>query len=267
MTIPWLHQFPIWLTGGLLLVVLFLALEIGFRAGLRQHRRRREELDKAEQSDVTLASVLALLGLMLAFTYAFSLSRYDLRKQANVDEANAIGTAFLRADLAPEPERSELRERLLEYARTRVGTPEAALTAQEIQEAVARSLAAQAKLWPAVRELSGSDVAAPVKVSIAQAVNEVLDAHTTRLKFALDRLPTVVFALLVFIAAFALGVAGYNVALQGYVHRWRMSGFALILGVLMLIITDFDRPLSGFIQVSQYGILSLVEDMESALDK
>lgn len=104
-------------------------------------------------------------------------------------------------------------------------------------------------------------------MAVMQAVNEVLDTHTMRLKAALDRIPSIVFSLLVFIVAFSLGVAGHNVALGGQIHRWRMSGFALILALLIPIITDFDRPLSGFIQVNQYGLTSLVEGMESALGR
>lgn len=261
---PWLHQFPIWVTAGLVVVVLFLALESGFRIGLRQ-RRAREEVNKTEQGDVTLGSILALLGLMLAFTYAFTLSRYDLRKQAVVNEANAIGTAFLRADLAAEPVRTELRERLLEYARTRVVRSEAALTRREWQPWMERSSAAQAKLWPATVRVLEGDIPAPIQMSIVQAVNGVLDADTKRMKVVFDRLPGIVFALLLFIAAVALGGAGYNTAVQGQLHRWRKSVLALVLTALMLIITDFDRPVSGSIQVSQRALLLLVKDMELAL--
>jgi hypothetical protein len=264
MNIPWLHQFPLWVSAVLLLVVFSLALESGLRAGLRQYRSR-EDGGKTEQGDLTLNSMLILLALMLALTFSFSLSRADLRKQAVLNEANAIGTAFYRADLAAEPARTELRDRLLAYARTRLFKSEGYLTPQLLQQQMARSLDAQAKLWPATVRVLEGDLPAPIQASIVQAINEVLDAHTTRITFAFDRLPWIVMVLLVFISAASLGVVGYNVALGGALYRWRMSTFTLVLAAIILIISDFDRPSSGFIQVSNQSLISLVEDMELAL--
>jgi hypothetical protein len=71
----------------------------------------------ADSRDIAMGSMFALLGLIMAFTYAFTVSRADHRKQAIVNEANTIGTAFLRVELASEPGRSELRRLLLDYAR------------------------------------------------------------------------------------------------------------------------------------------------------
>jgi len=99
-----------WADAVLFLVVLFVAVEEGFRFGLRHHHAG-SSAEKRTRGDVTLGSMLALLGLMLAFTYAFTLSRANARKQSVVEEANAIGTAFLKADLLPEPGRSEVRAR------------------------------------------------------------------------------------------------------------------------------------------------------------
>jgi hypothetical protein len=265
MDIPWLHQFPLWVSAVLFLVVFSLALESGLRAGLRQHRSR-EDGGKTEQGDLTLNSLLILLALMLALTFSFSLSRADLRKQAVLNEANAIGTAFYRADLAAEPARTELRERLLAYARTRLyKAEEGYLTSQQLQQQIAHSLEAQAKLWPATVRVLEGDLPAPIQASIVQAINEVLDAHTTRITFAFDRQPWIVMVLLLFISAASLGVVGYNVALVGGLYRWRMSIFTLVLAAIILVISDFDRPGSGFIQVSNQSLIALVEDMESAL--
>lgn len=267
MNVPWLHQYPIWLTAGLLLIVLLLALETGIRIGLRR-RRSRGEVDKPKEGDLTLGAMLTILGLLLAFTYAFTLGRYDLRKDAVTNEANAIGTAFLRADLAADPLRSELREQLLEYARTRVIRPKAAFTEEEFQQAIKRSLEAQAKLWPTTRQMMlEGDLPPPIQASIVQAINEVLDAHTTRMKYGFDRLPGMVFALIVLMATAAVGVAAYDAALQGQPHRWRKTLFVLVLVALVLMIVDFDRPLSGYIQISQDSLYSVVKKMESALSK
>src|SRR3989304_2844236 len=99
MDIKILYQMPTWVIGLLFVVVLLGALEAGYRIGRWRERTISEPLGKGEV-DLVLPSMYALLGLMLAFTYTFTLSRADLRKQAVIDEANAIGTAFLRVGMA-----------------------------------------------------------------------------------------------------------------------------------------------------------------------
>jgi hypothetical protein len=262
--IPWLYEIPLWANAVLFLVVLFAAVEIGFRFGLRQHQAKRSA-EKATRGDVTLGSMLALLGLMLAFTYAFTLSRADARKQSVVEEANAIGTAFLKADLLPEPGRSEVRERLLDYARTRVVIREQVKNQSAREKFIARTMAAQSQLWPATKRALQDSPLGPYESSMVQAVNDVLDSHTRRLTAALDHMPEVVTVLLLLIAALSIAVAANNAGLSGRMNRWRMGSFTLILAGLMLIILDFDRPQVGFIMLDERPLSALVEDIENTL--
>lgn len=260
----WLYQQPAWLLGLILLMILLLFLEAGFRIGLR-NRMAREEVDKMLRGDVTLGAMLALLGLMLAFTYAFSLSRADLRKQAIVNETNAIGTAFMRADLVAEPGRSELRQRLLEYARTRVLTAESVENLQQLHQLIERSLEAQGQLWPATKLALQGDAPTPFETSLVEAINAVMDAHTTRLSVGFDQMPALVVFALILIAALSLAGAAHNAGLRGRMIRWRMTAFALIMVILIVMIVDFDQSLRGFIQVSNQSLISLVQDMEAAI--
>jgi hypothetical protein len=202
---------------------------------------------------------------MLAFTYAFTVTRFDARKQAIVDEANAIGTAFLRADLGPEPARTELRTLLVEYARTRA-TPSGTISAK-LQGVLDRTLQLQAKLWPATAQMVKGKPAGPLEVSIVLAINAVLDAHGTRLARLLDRLPTIVLVMLVFITAASLAVAGFNAGISGGVNRVRMTVLTLVLASIIIIIIDFDLPQKGFIRVSQESLLAVIRDMEADLAK
>jgi hypothetical protein len=258
----WLYELPIWVDGTLFLLLFLLTVEGGFRMGFRRHRAAGDEKETV-RGDVTLGSMLALLGLMLAFTYAFSLGRSDMRKQAIVNEANAIGTAFLRADLGAEPGRSELRQGLLEYAQTRAISNE--LYGEELREAIDRSLQAQARLWPATKRALQGDVPGPIQASIVQGVNEVLDTHAIRIAVINDRIPAAVLILLLLTAAGALAVAAYNAGLNGNIHRWRMSAFSLVLAAMMMIIVDFDRGKQGFIRVSNQALEAVVRDMQADL--
>ena len=119
MTYGVLQTIPFWLICLTIIFVLLISLELGFKIGLSQ----REYWKDADTGGgkVVLSSLLLLLGLILAFTYSAGLKRHDMRKQAVNMEANAIGTAYLRADFVNEPERSTLKKQLFEYARKRTG--------------------------------------------------------------------------------------------------------------------------------------------------
>jgi hypothetical protein len=261
--IPWLYDIPLWVVAILFAIVLFLALESGFRIGLRQ-RRATGSPEKKVRGDVTLSSMLALLGLMLAFTYAFTLSRADARKSAVVDEANVIGTAFFKAGFLSEPGRSELRARLLDYARTRVITSKTTRDQKARKALIDRALEAQSQIWPALERALEGKTLGPYETSMVQAINEVLDAQTRRITVAFDRIPPSVSILLLAIAAFSLAVAGSNAGLTGRFNRWRMSGFVIILTALMLLILDFDQPQTGFIRLNNSPIIALIDEMEKA---
>lgn len=264
MSAAWLYELPLWVSGTLILILLLLATEFGFRLGL-SIRRSDEKAADTTRGDVTVGALLALLGLLLAFTYAFSLGRADLRKQAVVHEANAIGTAFLRADLAAEPGRTTLRKRLLEYTRTRLVTYEMANTQEELRQVVQRSLLAQAELWPATKTALQGDIPGPLQASIVSAINGVLDAHTVRLGAGLDKIPGIVLLLIVLVAAISLATAAHNAGLRGNMSRLRMDAFAFVLAALIVIIIDFDMPRHGFIQHSNESLATLIPDMEAAL--
>jgi hypothetical protein len=264
MEFSWLHMWPLWLSGVLLLSLFLVSIEVGLRSGLRIYRLDKEAREAAK-GDILISALLGLLGLLLAFTYGFSLSRYDQRKDAIIAEINAIGTAFYRADLLPEPGRSDLRKALLDYARTRHVTAEMVRTRETIAQTLERSLAAQTELWPATRRALSEDVESPLAVAMITAINRVLDVHTQRTAAGFDTIPSVVLNLLVIVSAFALGVTTYNAALQGNSSRWRTMVFALVLTSLILIIVDFDMPLSGLIRSGTARMDTLIESLEGQL--
>jgi hypothetical protein len=262
----WQYQLPLWVVFFFFLIALLVPIEIGFRLGVRQ-KPKHAEAESETRSDVTLTAMLALLGLMLAFTYSFSLSRADLRKTAIINEVNAINTAFLRADLLPEPGRTEVRDRLFDYAKSRYVEPGTIRTLEELKKVVDHFVAIQSKIWPAVKSAlrQNGNMSTSEKALLVSAINDVLDSHTRKMAVIYDRLPTVVLALLVLIAGSSLGMAAYNLGLRGSFSRWRMTAFALILASLMYVILDYDMMMRGFIQVDQRSLVMLINDMKKAL--
>ena len=258
-----LYNLPVWVAGFMCIAILAVSLEFGFRVGLK----RREHWKDADSGGgaVVLTSMFAVMGLVLAFTYASGVSHYDSRKNAVIIEANALGTAFNRADLVAEPGRTELKTTLLDYARSRVfelGT----ITSDEDRNQVLKStLDELAKIWPATKRVVEQGKAGPIEASLVAAINGVLDAHTIRLAAAIDKLPRVIMWMLVFISSASLAVAGYNAGIQGRMSRWRMSAFVFVLTFLMVVVLDFDRPNDGFVTVSNLSIDSVIKDMEADL--
>ncbi len=250
--------------AGVVFVALLVAVEIGFRFGMWRRQRERDDPEDSG-GDVALSSLLAILGLVLAFTYSAAVHRADARKVAAIDEANAIGTAFLRADLAPESVRTDLRQAILEYGRTRVFVLEEVRGPGGLERALARTAEARSRLWPLVLRIFEQDQVGPVELAVMSSVNEVLDADTTRVAVAFDRLPAGLIGLLVILASVSVGVAGYNSGLDGRLRRWRMAALAGILAILIATILDYDRALRGFFQVSQDAIQATVAEMDRSL--
>jgi hypothetical protein len=259
------YQIPLWAVFLLFLILLLVPLEIGFRSGARK-KRRLADPDAAVRGDVTMTSMLALLGLILAFTYSFCMSRADLRKQAIIAEVNAISTAFVRADRLAEPGRTEVRRVLYEYAVSRHVAPGSIRTMDQVQQFVDRSLEVQSRLWPTVKSALGQEgeITDPEKALLVAAINQVVDSHTSRMAVIFDRLPVAVLALLIAIAGTALGLAAHNSSLAGHTSRWRMTAFAVILASLMYVILDYDTMMRGLIQVDHSSLDVLIDDMKAS---
>lgn len=100
---------------------------------------------------------------------------------------------------------------------------------------------------------------------MAVAVTEVLDCDTLRVAAIFDSLPTMLLTLLLLIAAATVSVAGFNAGLADQMSRWRMTLLIMVLASIMLVILDFDRPISGFIQVSSTSIEDVILEMENVL--
>jgi hypothetical protein len=258
-----IYYYPIWAVGLVFIAILTTTLELSFRIGLK-NREAWKDADSGGGA-VVLTSMFALMGLVLAFTYSIGVNHYDANKKAVIMEANALSTAFLKANLVAEPGRTELKTKLLEYARTRTFRWGAYITNEERKIALRITLDQQAELWLATTHVVDQGDRGPISSSLVSAINDAIDAHTIRLAAILDKLPRVVIWMLLFLAAASLGVAGYNAGIQGRMSRFRMTALTLVIGCLMLIILDFDRPGDGFIIADDSSIDNVIADMEADL--
>ncbi|ACB95491.1 DUF4239 domain-containing protein [Beijerinckia indica] len=239
------------------LIVLLIACELGHHFGLRS---------KEEGQISTLeASMLGLLALMISFTFSMSLTRFDARREAVLMEANAIGTAALRARLLPESHATQSLKLLREYVQIRLD-----ITAQEkytppaqLDGAIARSNAIQAALWAQVKPVIAKDNAMVPTGLYIQGLNEMFDAQEKRLTALRNRVPNIVFLGLYGIATVAIGFMGY--ASSATEKRWRIPAYIMIflVAAVILLIEDIDRPGVGFVSVSQQPMRDTADALAS----
>lgn len=250
---------PPWLVCLILLAAMLLAAAAGRRGGLA--KKDRDLPAVGFDLNVIAGALFGLLGLLLAFTYSFVMVRDDHRKAAVIGEANAIGTAYLRADLAPEPTRSELRDLLRRYARTRIVPPEAMTRTARFDALLAESLAIQGKLWPtAAASLRGRQPTVADALLLG-SINEVIDSHGRRLATTYDHLPPIVVLMLMAVALVAIGLTGYAGGVANHRKGWLTTTIALTISAVMFIVLDLDQPRTGLIRVSQQPLIDMLNGM------
>ncbi|MEM1314515.1 MAG: hypothetical protein AAGI51_08185 [Pseudomonadota bacterium] len=256
---------PLAVIALLMAAVMFAFARLGWWIGRGQRRRAGDEDEKSV--DVILGTLLALLGLLIAFTYSFALERHAARKASILLEANALGTAFLRADLLEDEPRRRLQTALEAYAKTRTsrgGGAAEVVTAEAYETAIAVSESVQRSVWPAALAAAAT-VPPPYAALIITSVNEVLDSHTIRAAALRDRVPAPVFLLAVLVACSALFTSSQAAGYRGDRRVWRSLAYALTVTAILTLIMDFDRPARGFITVSAQPIDSAWESMAAGL--
>ncbi len=256
-----MNPLPLWAISLITVVTLFLAAEIGRRAGLRSRRRDRR---RARVGVGTVqAAVFGLLGLLLAFTYGFVSSRAESRRELITVEANAIGTAYLRADLLRGPGAYDLRPLLREYTLNRIignhGIPE-----EELARRVALSEAQHAQMWRIVIRATAPDgYDAGDSLAIA-SINDVIDTHTLRMRAHSYRIPTPVVVMLITVAALAIALTTFNLGVSGRRGVGLSALMVLMIAAVMLLILDVDYPRSGLVRITDAPLQHLADSFDEA---
>ena len=246
----------------LLFLVLFALLmvvcyEVGFRIG--GWRKGKGDPEDEGPTGVIVGSILALMAFLLAITMGMAADRFDTRRGLVLQEANAIGTSYLRAGYLSEPAATQERQLLVEYIPLRIATSDSAA----LQDAINRSVELQHQMWGIAQDVArtqGSDVVA----LFIESLNEVIDLHTSRITAGLyARVPATVLWLLIGGVAISLGMVGFSAGLAGRRHPFSAVLLVITLGAVIALVVDLDRPSDGFIKTSQQPLIQLQESIES----
>ena len=244
---------------GILILFAALALavyELGFRVGRWWQERTPDE--KEGPTSMLVGSLLALMAFLLAVTMGMASDRFDTRRGLVLDEANSIGTTYLRAGFLPEPASTQVRTLLREYVPLRVNVADL----DERAANFARSEEIHAKLWAITEELEATEGDSETFALFVESLNETIDLHGARLAaITYARVPETVLLLLIFGSALTLGMVGYSAGLTRRRSPITAIVLVIVLGAVITLVVDLDRPRRGFLVVGQQPLLDLIEQI------
>jgi hypothetical protein len=250
----------------LLVLGLFLGMMAMLTVGQRVGRRSLAQQPDAARARLTgvEAAIFGLMGLMIAFTFSGAAARYELRRQLTVEEANAIGTAYLRLDLLPAASQPALRDKFRRYVTARIAVfrvlPD--LEASNVQAAIATTL--QKEIWTGVLAAL-KDAPPQATVVVIPSLNQMIDITTTRAIAALTHTPKLIFAVLLILGLVCSLLAGYVLAgTQTRKVRLYLIVFAVVVTLTIYVIFDLDYPRFGFVRLdfADQGLIDLLAEMK-----
>jgi hypothetical protein len=248
---------PDWALALIIICILVGASLAGaaFGAFLRAHSDALRE-----PFGVIQGAILGVVGLILAFGLTLAIGRYEQRRAAVVDDANTIGTTYLRAQTLAEPARSASLPLLRRYAGLALDLSSEVPNSGAMDATERSESAVQRDLW----RLAGRSVAAAPTATAPrlylESLNQMIDQQTTRLAALNNRVPPAVLGLELIAAAIALAMLTLYLSVLGRGHT--TIGLAAVLVVGLLLVTfDLDRPTRGLITVPTASLTSLQATM------
>lgn len=252
----------LWLVGLTTLVIVLLAVYLGYRIGMYLRLRNKGGGELFSGSVVTAS--LGLLAFMLAFTFNIAANRYTERKEILLNEVNAIGTTHLRADFLPNPSRDEIKKLLRNYVDMHAILVERSKwrDSAKLKELINQAEAVQDNLWaqtvPIAKQYPDSEVVGLFITSL----NELIDLHTERIVVALQyHIPGAIWGALYLLSILSFGLVGYELGASKTGSVLVSIIMAVTFATVILLITDLDRPNEGYIFVNQQPMIQLQQKL------
>jgi hypothetical protein len=228
-------------------------------AGLRLGRRSRESGRQEPEAPLgsLVGALLALLAFLLGFSFNAGAGRLDARRQLVIAEAGALVTAYLRAELLPQPQGDQIRTLLREYADVRLQTSDP----DRIEAALARSEEIHREVWARLAETALVERSVLVSAA-AQALTTVIELHNKRSTVVYEhRIPISIWSTLAGVMALSMISVGYYMGLVG--RRWITVALPFLLSVclVLVLIADLDRVDQRVLSVDQRAMVEALDAM------
>jgi hypothetical protein len=222
-------------------------------------RKRRQNLDENGRDDFkfVLGGTLTLLGLLIGFTFSMAVERYNQRKDLEEQEANAIGTEYVRADLLPAAEAANLRSLLASYLAQRIDHYKSR-DKDVLRQLDVESCELQTRMWSAVSS-SATAQPTPITALAVAGMNDVLNSQGYTQAAWWNRVPFEAWALLTVIGICCNLMTGYGA--QGR-SRLLLLILPVVISVSLFLIADIDSPRGGLIRVRPRNLESLAQSVQ-----
>ena len=249
--------------SSVVLALALLAVMVGAAGcGLLVGRSLRESRESvSEPFGVLQGTLLGFMALILAFGLSLAVGRYDTRRQAVVEDANAIGTTYLRAQTLPEPMRSQSLTLLVRYTDVELHLSHVVPGSPAAVQTVNAASALQRPLWRLAAQAVQKQPVATAPRLYEDSLNAMIDEQTVRVAALSNRVPTEVLLLEIVGAAIALGLLGLHVGVLGRGMVAVLLAAAMV-ALLLYVSFDLDRPTRGLIQVPDTPIVQLQASMK-----
>lgn len=246
-----------WLSVLAAIAVLTLAAEVGFRIARRTNTEEREQLKPSV--GIVVGAFLGLLALLLGFTFNMVEERFLQRRQLVVEDANAIGTTYLRASLLPAPHDTRAADLLRSYVALRVTAP----TRESAPHMFAQADELQRELWAEARAITAIDPHSQVTSLFVSAVNAMIDAHGARIAVGMHHhLPMPIRIVLYLASTLAFGVVGYAAGLTRKRAAVAVLPLVVAVATVMSFIVEVNRPFAPALRVELDPYKDLQQQMQ-----
>jgi len=229
-----------------------------FAGDFLRRRRRLVRKDERQDIDAVQGAMLTLLALIIGFSFAMAVTRYDLRKTYEEAEANAIGTEYVRADVLPTRDAALVHDLLKKYLDQRILFYETrASPASNATGADTAKL--QADLWSAILPAAGAQPTYITGLAVS-GMNDVLNSQARTQGAWWNRIPAAAWGLMGLIAIACNGMLGYSE------HRRRavlLLVLPVVVSISFLLIADIDSPRGGLIRVVPENLISLSQTLKA----
>lgn len=245
-------------------LVLIFAMLVAYGLGFCMGRRLRTAECQPREFKFDDAS-LAMLGLLLAFTFSMSLGKHDQRRVMVVSDSNAIGDFYTCASLLNDPMRTKLQKVIREYAEYRLNL---VLKGRERRTPLDEAAVERALQWIQQTQGQMTELVAqavsegtPIAIPLANTLNEVTSLHAARLAAGKDRLPPTIVLLLFAAALASTMLVGRQQGATGKPQLAATFSFIILVGFVIYVILDLNQPGKGLITVSQEPLERLFSSM------
>lgn len=258
MQVSLLDPLPLWFLPPIFALALWGATEAGYRFGKRRHTLAPDEREQPVAAIV--ASILGLLALVLSFTFGLAASRFDARRQAVLEEANAIGTTYLRTRFLPAEEQARSVKNLQEYVDIRLQ----AVKAGNPDAAIVRSEAIQRDLWNDAVKVGNANPSSEMASLYVESLNNLIDLHSVRILVGLrSRIPLVMWAGLFVMSVMGMASVGYQAGLSATRRSPVKIAMIVAFTIVLTLIADLDRGTESSLRVGQQALVDVQTMMES----